>query len=522
MFEPRQKLLIALALLLPCCSDGEKRATNEQCTANTDCADNICHRGICASTSPADNGQPCAGAGSCLSYNCKSDTCAPGQLAGGASCLNGQECSSKICNGGTCGGTLPPDGGAPPDMSKDALLPDQAPPKPDAPVPDIAATDAPVPDTAILDLAPPDLPPPDAPQPDMVQPDMLQPDMVQPDLPQQDLLPPDMVQSDMTSSDAGGGYSAWKNLTIPTTFIIWSVAASGNLILIAGMYKTGGVIYRSSDGGKIWNPASLFATKSGIVNLAMEGNDVAAVDNEGKIWVSKDGGKIFNYVHDCWSLGGFSAVAIHNGHVLAGGRNKLCWAATPTGPYSDQDLTKITTKVPSQAVSQGVALTTYKGKITGLSVGYSGKIGGWHYVYRNSGMGSTWADLSAKLSATSLKPQAVSFASTGQVWALEATGVLHLSMDSGDSWVHGSAGSGAKKTYSVSHEIPAGSGAARVLVSGQTSHLSVNGGLLFSTVQGLPKIWGRLDTSAFNGQGKVYMGERYGPSGTSLLLEGKW
>ncbi len=41
------------------CSDGEnKKRVNESCSDNTDCADDICHKGICADPNPADNGQP--------------------------------------------------------------------------------------------------------------------------------------------------------------------------------------------------------------------------------------------------------------------------------------------------------------------------------------------------------------------------------------------------------------------------------------------------------------------------------
>ena len=158
------------ALLLWACSDDPPagKAVNNPCDYNDDCADGICHSGVCASPKPKVNGQSCKGRGECKSLNCVGLKCVPGDRKTGADCINHQECKSGECANGKCAGKLLPDAGtdsAPPDKGKpDAPQPDQA--KPDQAKPDQAQPDAPQPDQAT-----PDLPAPDLPIPDLLPPD---------------------------------------------------------------------------------------------------------------------------------------------------------------------------------------------------------------------------------------------------------------------------------------------------------------------------------------------------------------
>ena len=152
-------LMTAALLLAVACSDDEPvgEAVNRPCDYNNDCADGVCHSGICAAAAPKRNGQSCTGNGECESFNCsKEGKCVAGTLPGGKACLNHQECATGKCENGKCTGWT--DAGvdsAPPDQGK----PDA--PKPDAPKPDAAIPDAPKPDLATPDAAIPDLSAPD-------------------------------------------------------------------------------------------------------------------------------------------------------------------------------------------------------------------------------------------------------------------------------------------------------------------------------------------------------------------------
>ena len=153
--------LLLPALLLWACSDDQQtgKEVNHPCDTNSDCADGICHSGVCASSSPKSNGQSCKGRGECKSLNCVGYKCVPGNQLAQADCINDEECKSRECVNGKCKGKLQPDAGA------DSAPPDKG--KPDAPAPDKASADAPVPDQAKPDLVVPDLPIPDLPAPDM-------------------------------------------------------------------------------------------------------------------------------------------------------------------------------------------------------------------------------------------------------------------------------------------------------------------------------------------------------------------
>lgn len=93
-------LSLCLALALAACSVPAE--VNEACGGNDECADNICHGGICASTSPVDTGQECSGNGDCKSYNCQSGKCAAGVAAADDKCRDNTECTSNNCNSGKC------------------------------------------------------------------------------------------------------------------------------------------------------------------------------------------------------------------------------------------------------------------------------------------------------------------------------------------------------------------------------------------------------------------------------------
>ncbi len=155
-----------LLLLLWACSDDQPtgKAVNNPCDYNDDCADGICHSGVCASPSPRSNGQSCKGHGECKSLSCVNLKCVPGDGQGGKQCINHEECTSGVCKKGECTGKIQPDAGA------DSAPPDQG--KPDAPSPDLATPDLATPDLAKPDQGKLDLPAPDLAVPDLPAPDM--------------------------------------------------------------------------------------------------------------------------------------------------------------------------------------------------------------------------------------------------------------------------------------------------------------------------------------------------------------
>ena len=146
-----QLIFVAAAVVVVGCSgDEERQPVNASCSTNNDCADHVCHSGVCAAADPVGEGKPCQGNGQCKSYNCRGGVCRQGITAEGKECLRDEECLHGHCSKhyGVCGGKGK-DGG-PPDIGK-----------PDAPKPDSA-----IPDKALPDKAPPDKTPADLPQPD--------------------------------------------------------------------------------------------------------------------------------------------------------------------------------------------------------------------------------------------------------------------------------------------------------------------------------------------------------------------
>ncbi len=161
--------IAGLCLLLACSDDGGGLPANAPCTSNADCADRICHSGMCAAAAQVGEGSPCHGHGDCKSYNCLGGVCRDGKLKDGQACIRDEECQSGQCNAtGTCG-WLGKDSG-PLDASQwDLSRPDLAEPDlgtPDLPPPDKQRPDAPLPDQAAPDAPIPDQTPPDAPTPD--------------------------------------------------------------------------------------------------------------------------------------------------------------------------------------------------------------------------------------------------------------------------------------------------------------------------------------------------------------------
>ena len=527
--------LVLLGLVLLGCSDEGKRTVNEPCQNNTDCADEICHRGVCASSSPRSNASPCAGPGHCRSFTCENGVCQPGRLSEGNACRYDEECAGNRCQGGQCAKGLAPDSsgpdsqidgghdaGAPDTVIQDLPLPDAPAPEaslPDTVIPDLPLPDAPLPDAPTSDAPLPDAPTSDAPLPDAPTPDLLLPDMFMPDAPM-----PDAPLPDTLAPDSGGGYSVWKQLTIPTDFRIHCMAAQGKVILIAGTIKVSGVtsgsVYRSDDGGQTWKPALGGYASSNIQDVSLDGTEAAAIDVYGRIWTSNDTGASFGLVKQCWTLGMPGGVAVHKGHVLAAGRNFICWSTKLAGPFTVQDARTINPSSPhaAKATVKIAALTTVTStaKITGLVMGS----GSTNYLFRNEGMGSTWTDRSKDFSASiTYAPVDVTLSATGQAFALDSSGTIHRSTDGGKTWSH-NAVAGGYKTYVVVHD-PAATPPGHVLVSGETTHLSFNGGSIFTPLI-IPKLGGRFSAAAFNGAGKAYLGQRYPPSGTSALLESRW
>ncbi len=162
----RAATLMAALLLCPACSDDDntKSPVNHPCDTNSDCADGVCHSGVCASPTPRANGQTCKGPGDCKSFRCVGYKCVAGEKTSPAGCINHEECISGICSGGKCKGGPTPDQGTdapPPDLGKpDAGKPDL--PAPDQGKPDKGKPDLPAPDQVVPDQVAPDLPGPDA------------------------------------------------------------------------------------------------------------------------------------------------------------------------------------------------------------------------------------------------------------------------------------------------------------------------------------------------------------------------
>jgi len=141
MMRSRISFLAILIAFAIGCGDSEttKKKVNQPCLDNSDCLDNICHTGICASANPHQNGESCGGNGECRSFLCVSGSCQQGQNPSGTACLYNEECSSASCVSGKCASGPKPDAGV--DLpATDA--------KPDAPAPDGPRGDGPKPDTA--------------------------------------------------------------------------------------------------------------------------------------------------------------------------------------------------------------------------------------------------------------------------------------------------------------------------------------------------------------------------------------
>ncbi len=195
----------------------------QQCTAKSDCADAICHRGICTSKYPEDNGAPCSSNATCKSLNCLASTCTGGKSPKGVACLNKEECESSVCTSGFCAkASVQVDGGLPDAKIPDLDVADQAPPDappldqliPDAPLPDMLLPDQLIPDAPIPDAPLPDQAIPDAPIPDQATPDAPIPDKLIPDIPLPDQMTPDapipdQAVPDMLSPDIGLDSTAW-------------------------------------------------------------------------------------------------------------------------------------------------------------------------------------------------------------------------------------------------------------------------------------------------------------------------
>ena len=156
---PLRAVSLAAALLLCACSDDDQtgKAVNHPCDTNSDCADGVCHSGICASPTPKANGQSCKGGGECKSFRCVGYKCVAGEKTAPDVCINHEECLSGVCSSGTCKGGPRPDAG------------------PDAPPPDLGQPDS------RRDIGKPDLPALDLPALDLLAPDLLAPDLPGPD-----------------------------------------------------------------------------------------------------------------------------------------------------------------------------------------------------------------------------------------------------------------------------------------------------------------------------------------------------
>ena len=130
--------ILITALAAAGCSDDDepKKAVNNPCRSNIDCADNICHQGVCFSANPKGLGDTCGGPGECRSFSCVGGVCVAGAGGAGSPCLYDEACVSKQCVSGVCAAVTP-------DASTDAV------PQPDAALPDAALPDAALPDAAL-------------------------------------------------------------------------------------------------------------------------------------------------------------------------------------------------------------------------------------------------------------------------------------------------------------------------------------------------------------------------------------
>jgi len=185
------KLLFVLILSIGC-SDDDKKGVGEQCAGNEDCADEICHQGICWSANPKPNGASCNSRAVCKSGVCTKAICVHGSQAGGTSCLYNEMCASGKCQAGVCV-SLGVDGG--PDAG-----PVDSGPVPDRTLTDGNGPDVSQPDAIKVDAAKPDAAKVDAAKPDAAKPDAAKPDATQPDtapwadaLPWPDQTPPDLL-----------------------------------------------------------------------------------------------------------------------------------------------------------------------------------------------------------------------------------------------------------------------------------------------------------------------------------------
>jgi len=127
----RMILLSGLVTLTGSCFNPDsKKAVNQPCVNNTDCADQICHAGICASSSPKDNGGSCTGPGECKSFVCTNGKCAAGVRPLGGNCLHNEECASNKCLSNSCAGGSGADAGdaGPSDANLDKGATDSQPP----------------------------------------------------------------------------------------------------------------------------------------------------------------------------------------------------------------------------------------------------------------------------------------------------------------------------------------------------------------------------------------------------------
>ena len=177
----------AAGLLLVACSDDAKNNMGDPCAHNSDCKDEICHVGVCASKNPLKGGEACSHNAACRSFNCKDGICGPGLRALGDPCRFDVECVAGECR---IEGSFP------------GLCVDDA-PKPDGALPD-AGVDGPLPDMAPReDAAPPDMPKPDMAQPDTLSPDTLSPDTLSPDTLSPDTLAHDTLSPDTMPPDLG-------------------------------------------------------------------------------------------------------------------------------------------------------------------------------------------------------------------------------------------------------------------------------------------------------------------------------
>jgi hypothetical protein len=469
----------AVALFMAGCSgDAVKRSINAMCSGNEDCADNICHHGMCASSNPSQNGQPCNGNGNCRSFLCIGGVCQPGTAPLGKACRNSEECKSKSCASQLCSAALPiPDGGV--DSGSDG-------PTPDAPRPDAAADLSPdiaLPDGPVLDLPLPDLPVPDLTVPD--------------------LLP---------SPDGGCAtcYSKWTPITPVTgTWRNWSVAAQDQVVLIGGQVSfKNGEIRRSEKGQAFQKVAS---TTSHVTGIAMEGLKAVAVDADGWIRGSSDGGKTWSvFSKRCWQYAAIGDIAMLGQFIVATSKGTICWSSDGGTNFSN----KAVMSSPYQGVNlKAVSMAVVNGKPTAIVVGdyKDNSYKFHHYIFHSSNQGKTWDDLSAKLSgATGYSLNDVHLHSDGKVFMSGEDGFVHISSDTGKTWQHVTVSTKALRTVFFDPAMNA------VLVSGTSeAYLSTKGGFLFNKLTD-PNLTGALYKVAANGLGTLYLAEMYKDAGKLL------